>query len=140
MNKSRWQFSVRSLLVLTAILSLVLAFAVTWPDVFGFMLILSAPILVLAAILRSANFLTAERRPRLAMLSWSMLGGFFALYVLGLVGVLLQPGKSSIDGLLLGIATMAACCLTCANRAYRSYRMIGLSGSATDSDLERIQS
>ena len=74
------------------------------------------------------------------MLSWSILGGFFVLYLLGLVGVLLQPGEGGVDGLLMCIAIMAVCSLACANCAYRSYRMIGLPGSATDSDLERMQS
>jgi hypothetical protein len=126
MSDSRWRFSVRSLLVLTTILSLVLAFVVTWPDVCLYLLILSAPVLVLAAILKSANFLTSERRPRVAMLSWIMLCGFFAFYAFGLLSVLFQPGGGGVDGPLLGVAIMSACWLACAVRAYRAYQLIGV--------------
>lgn len=136
----RWQFSVRSLLVLTAILSLVLAFAVNLPGLFKIMLIVAAPVLLIAAILQSANFATSDRRPRLAVLSWSLLGAFFAVYAVAIIRLLVQAGGDRVDGPLLGLAIMAICCLACAYHAYRSFMLIGRSGHDPGSELERAQS
>src|SRR5262245_27935807 len=138
MNNSRWQFSVRFLLVLTAILSFVLAFAVKLPDVFQILLVLFGPVLLLAAMLKSANFLTSERRPLLSAISWSMLAAFFGVYVLGLVRLLFLPWPGDAYGLLLGIAIMVICFLACAIRTYRSYQLVGHWRPDTGSESEQL--
>ena len=138
-NSSRWQFSIRGLLVLTAIVSLVLAFAVNLPDVFRIMLIVAAPVLVVAAVLQSANFATSDRRPRLSVLSWSVLGAFFAMYAVALFRLLFQPGVDDDGGLFIGLGLMGGCFLICMYRAYRSYLLIGRSRPAS-SGLERVMS
>ena len=76
----RWQFSTRSLLLLTAIVSAILALAVSLPIWFQAMIWVAIPVLIVVALFQSANFLTSDRRPRLAILSWTMLAGFFGFY------------------------------------------------------------
>jgi hypothetical protein len=125
MSASRWQFSTRSLLVLTAILSIVLAFAVKLPIAFRVALILAAPILLLIAILSVANFATSDRRPRLSIFSWLLLGMFFGLYAIAIARMVLIVGGRNAERwtyVTLGIA--AACCLICAYRVWRSYQLI----------------
>ncbi len=76
MPMKRWQFSTRSLLALTTILSIVLAFSVRVPMLFRVVLILAAPVLLLIAIFYVANFSTSDRRPRVSLLAWALLGVF----------------------------------------------------------------
>lgn len=136
MSERRWQFSVRGLLVLTAIVSFVLAFAVTLPIAFRWMLIVAAPVLILAAILTSANFATSESRPRLALISWSVLGAFFGLYAFAVACAVIQSGDGEVAGPLLGFSILVVCFVACVVRGFRCCRLIGAAKSDAGSQLD----
>jgi len=126
----RWQFSLRGLLFLMAAVSLVLAFAVSLPDIFKLILIIAAAVLFVIGLFQSANFATSERRPRLAALSWTVLGAFFALFALLCVRGLMA--HEAVDFVALVMAcTMSACCAVCVFSAYRSFRQIGSNEAGT---------
>jgi len=120
----RWQFSIRSLLFLMAAVSLILAFAVTLPEIFKLLLIVAAAVLFVVGLLQSANFATSNRRPRLAVVSWSLLGLFFALLALLCLRVLVASETADVVMIFLS-GTMSACCLVCVVNAFRSFRQIG---------------
>jgi len=84
-TNSRWQFSTRHLLVLTAIVSVVLSVAVRMPVFFRVVLAFTAPVLIVVAVLQSANFATSDRRPRLAVVVWLALGSVYATVALCVV-------------------------------------------------------
>ena len=118
----RWQFSTRSLLVLTALISVVLSVAVRMPTIFRVVLAFTAPVLIMVAILQSANFATSDRRPRLAVIAWLALASFFAFYCSAILHLAWQ--NESV-GPLIPFAIMAGCCATCAAQVWRSFRLIG---------------
>jgi hypothetical protein len=119
----RWQFSTRSLLFLMAMVSAVLAFAVSLPDVFRYFLLVASVSLFVAALLQSANFLTSDRRPLLAMLAWSILGMFFALFAFLCFRAVLVLGMTDVIAIGLGLV-MGSCCMVCGYRALRSFLLI----------------
>jgi hypothetical protein len=120
----RRQFSIRGLLVLTAIISAVLAFAVRLPDVFRVLLIIAVPVLLIVAIFQSANFATSDRRPRIALLSWIALGIFFTLLAIGMFRMMVVAGGDLVTGPIIGLCILIGCAATCAVRAGRCYLMI----------------
>jgi hypothetical protein len=121
----RWQFSIRSLLLLTAGVSVFAAFAANVPGFVQVMLLITAPVLILIAILQSANFLTSDRRPILAAISWSLFAGFFALLAAeGLFMHIAEPRLTEPTGTFLWFGVMSACSLMSGYRAYRSLRQI----------------
>ena len=100
------------------------------PTFFRVVLAFTAPVLIVVAILQSANFATSDRRPRLAVLSWLALGLFFAFYC----SVILQMAwQSESAGPLIPFAIMAACCATCLAQAWRSFRLIDKPSADDDS-------
>jgi hypothetical protein len=122
----RWQFSTRSIFVLVAVLSAVLAFAVNLPEVFQGLLLMAVPICIVIAILQSANFATSDRRPRLATISWALLAVFFALFCRGIWSLFINQAPASDDvASLILFGVMATCCAICAYRAWRSYMQSG---------------
>ena len=121
-TNSRWQFSTRHLLVLTAIVSVVLSVAVRMPVFFRVVLAFTAPVLIVVAVLQSANFATSDRRPRLAVVVWLALGSFFAFYCAAILNAAWQYENVAT---LFPFAIMAACCATCFAQAWRSLRIIG---------------
>ena len=126
MNSSRWQFSTRSLLVLTALVSVVLAFAVKMPAVFQVMLLLAALVLVVVAIFQTANFATSDNRPRLAVVAWLLLTSFFVIYCAGIaMSLTLRAPTSVTPGWLSLFGVMATCAVLSVYRACRSFRQIG---------------
>lgn len=133
-----WQFSTRSLLFLMAVVSAVLAFAVSLPDAFRYVLIVASVSLFVAALLQSANFLTSERQPLLAMLAWLILGMFFALFALVCLRAVLVLGMTDVIAIGLGLV-MSSCSLVCGYRAVRSFLLIWRrdSNAATDTSASR---
>jgi len=131
MKQRRWQFSIRSLLVLTAVTSLVLAVAVRLPMFFRVALLISVPVLLVVAVLQSANFATSDRRPRFALLSWTSFAAFFVLFALAIV----RAGLSYAS--LVALCLMLACSIACVVQARRSYLLIGRSPIAIDSMQSR---
>lgn len=129
----RWQFSTRNLLVITAIVSAVLAVAVRLPFFFAICLWIAAPTLLLIAVLQSANFATSDHRPRLALLAWIALGSFFALFAFAILLWMLN-GREMISGFaVFGFAVMTVCCGTCLFRAVRCGCLIASSRTGGDS-------
>lgn len=127
----RWQFSIRSLLVLTAVVSLILAFAVKLPDAFRAALLAAVPVLLLVAIFQAANFATSERRPAVSLVSWTLFGGFFAFYSLT---------YASWSSVLLGV--MTTCALLCFYRACCALirlRRVRASAAMQDDNREPVQ-
>lgn len=121
---NRWQFSTRHLLVLTAIVSVILAVAVRMPAVFQIALMVAAPVLFIIAVFQSANFATSDRRPRLAAISWSLMATFFALFALLCFGTSAHARKEMVGfPVFLGL-TMAGCCLVCIHQALLSIRTV----------------
>ncbi len=139
MTSHRWQFSIRGLLFLTAILSAFLAFAVRMPAFFKVVLIAAVPICVVVGVLQGANFATSDRRPRMSLLAWSLLGLFFALYTLALFQTLFEIDDRShaLPPTLLGISVMGGSLVVCVFRAYRSYTLINGPTEVSDDDLKR---
>src|SRR5262245_55254560 len=108
---SRRQFSTRSLLILTAIASLFLAFAVKLPEVFKFALVGLAVALVIVATLKSAFIVTSDRRPRVALLSWTILLALFAIFSTGLFHLVLRTkGKDDLWVLYLAVLAFMIIC------------------------------
>jgi hypothetical protein len=130
---NRWQFSTRHLLVLTAIVSVVLAVAVRMPVFFRVMLAFTAPVLIVVAVLQSASFATSDRRPRLAVLAWLALGLFFAFYC---TMILILAWQHESVGPLFPFAFMASCCAICVAQAWRSLRLIGSKASAENATAD----
>jgi hypothetical protein len=136
--KDRWQFSTRGLLVLTAIVSFVLAFAVRLPTVFTVILLIAAPVLLLIAVFHTANFATSDRRPRIALLSWLMFATFFALYSSAILSAGLQNERGVSGGAIFGLSIMCLCCVICLLRAWQSFRLLGR-GPESDEDGELVE-
>jgi hypothetical protein len=134
---NRWQFSTRHLLVLTAIVSVVLAIAVRIPTFFRVVLAFTAPVLIVVAILQSANFATSDRRPRVALAAWCALGSFFALYSYAILWLGLRSVRPVPGGAIVLFCVMAGCCATCIVQAWRSYKLIGRSTAFVDSSREQ---
>jgi hypothetical protein len=130
MRANCWQFSTRHLLVLTAIVSVILAVAVRMPAFFRVVLAFAAPVLIVVAILQSANLATSDRRPRLAVVAWLALGSFFAFYCYAILHIAWQNERV---GSLIPFAIMAACCATCIAQAWRSFQLIGKPPADADS-------
>jgi hypothetical protein len=129
----RWQFSIRGLLIVTAFVSLVLAIAVRLPILFTVCLSVTAPTLLMIAVLQSANFATSERRPRLALIAWIMLAAFFALYSFAILRASVL-GENGVSGFaIFGLAIMSLCLITCLSKAWQSYRLSRRSPTAVDS-------
>ncbi len=138
MTARRWQFSIRGILFLTAIVSGVLAFAVRMPAFFQAILIAAVPILFVVGLLQGANFATSDRRPRMAVVVWSLLGLFFALYTGALVWQLFRIDfdAGSVPPFLLGIGIMGGSFLVCVFRAYRACRLVVAPTDRSYSDLK----
>lgn len=134
-TNSRWQFSTRHLLVLTALVSVVLSVAVRMPVFFRVVLAFTAPVLIVVAVLQSANFATSDRRPRLAVLVWLALASFFAFYCAAILNLAWQ--FESV-GPLFPFAIMAACFATCLAQAWKSFRIIGKPPADDDSIVGRV--
>jgi hypothetical protein len=131
---SRWQFSIRGLLVVTAIISAVLAVAVRLPAFFKVCLLIAAPtLLLMIAAFQSANFATSDRRPRFALFAWIALGSFFACYSFAILKASLRDEDGVSGFAVFGLAIMSICCITCLARAWQSYRMVRRSSTAADS-------
>jgi hypothetical protein len=120
-SNKRWQFSTRSLLLLTAIVSAILALAVSMPVWFQAMILVAIPVLIGVALFQSASFLTSDRRPWLAMLSWSMLAGFFGFYSAAILSLYFAraPESDEITSRVM-FGVMATCSVICVIRACRS--------------------
>jgi hypothetical protein len=137
MTKPRLQFSIRGILFLTAIVSGVLAFAVRMPAFFQVSLIAAVPILFFVGLLQGANFATSDRRPRMAIVAWSMLGLFFALFTSLIVCVLFQADLNlrMLPPLLIGIGVMGGCFIVCARQVHRAYGLATSPADIGDGDL-----
>lgn len=123
MDPRRHQFTIRGLLLFTAVVSVVLAFAVRVPLAFQISLIVAAITLVVVVIFKSANFATSERRPRIAAISWTLLTLFFALFSLITLGASIHQ----LDDRLVLVpiflcAAMTGCCLVSVYQAIRAVR------------------
>jgi hypothetical protein len=134
----RWQFSIRGILFLTAIVSGVLAFAVRMPAFFQSLLIAAVPILFVVGLLQGANLATSDRRPRMAAVAWSTLGLFFAFYPGALVWQLFQIefDSRSLPPFLLSIGIVGGSFLACVFRAYRACRLVFAPTDCGDGDLK----
>jgi hypothetical protein len=123
MDSRRHQFTIRGLLLITALVSVVLAFAVRVPLAFQISLIVAAITLVVVMMLKSASFATSERRPRIAAISWTLLALFFALFSLISCGAsihLLDDRLVLVPVFLC--ASMTGCCLVSVCQATRAVR------------------
>jgi membrane protease YdiL (CAAX protease family) len=131
-SSKRWQFSTRSLLLLTAVVSAVLALAVSLPIWFQVMIWAAIPVLIVVALFQSANFLTSDRRPRLATLSWTMLAGFFGFYSAAILSLYFAraPASDEVTSRIM-FGVMATCSVICVIRACRSLLHI-LSGRTNE--------
>jgi hypothetical protein len=121
MTLSQWRFSIRGMLVLTALLSIVLAVGVNFPELVLAALAIAAPVAGLMLVFQLANFVTSERRPRIATLSWALLAMFFGLYAIAISPIGLvraDPAESLLP--LAFFAVMASCCVVCIHRACRA--------------------
>lgn len=121
--KFRRQFSIRGLLLLTAGVSLVLAFAVKLPVVFQLLLTVAAIVLVVVAVFSSANFATSERRPRLAMVAWLLLAVFFGAFDSMCIAASVRLLDESLVVVPIVLClVMTLCCLVCLYQAANSFR------------------
>jgi hypothetical protein len=122
-SSPRWQFSVRGMLLFTALVAGVLSFAVKLPDLFRFALIMAAIGSFIAAIMETANFATSERRPRLATFSWLAFGLFFTLFAtLGGLTQIREFRAGFRDPVAMGIlVVMSLCAVLCFYRATRAF-------------------
>jgi hypothetical protein len=121
---SRWQFSVRALLLFTALVAAVLSVAVKLPDVFQVALIVIAAVSLFAAIMCTANFATSDMRPRLATISWLVFAAFFSTFAAIGFHVAYESTMSGyeLDVVAAGIvAVMAVCASICFYRGGRSF-------------------
>lgn len=125
----RWQCSTRSLFVLTAVVSVILAIVVKWPIVIRIFLIVAALGFVIAAMFKSAIFATSDRRPRLAMLSWAILAALFLLFSAGTFRLLFYEDLILI---LPIFCIMIVCLITCIVGVCRSYSLVSRKGVAGD--------
>ena len=139
MTMRHWQFSIRGILFLTAIVSGVLAFAVRMPTFFQALLISAVPILFIVGLLQGANFATSDRRPRMAIVAWSLLGLFFAFYTGALFWQLSQTEFDfhALPPFFLGISIMGGSFVVCIFRAYRACGLVSASADG-DGELNRI--
>lgn len=124
-RRGRWQFSVRGLLFATALVAGVLAVAVQLPTLFQVALIVTSIGCFFAAVMWTANFATSDRRPLLAVVSWTLFGAFFSLYAVAVALLAREYNDASVAptwGFVLGgiAAVMAVCALVCFFRARRS--------------------
>jgi hypothetical protein len=123
-GKKRWQFSVRGLLLFTAVVAAVLSVAAQLPALFHVLLITASIGCFLAAAMWTANFATSETRPLLAACTWLVFGAFFSQY--GATAALLvrehRESQTPMWGFVVGgiAAVMAACALVCFYRAGRA--------------------
>jgi hypothetical protein len=124
MAKRRWQFSTRWLLVVTAIVSFVLAVAVRLPVFFKGCLLVAAPTLLLIALFQSANFATSDRRPRLALMAWLALGAFFAFFTFAIVMSSIRSEDRMWGFTVVGFAVMSLCCAVCLAKAWKSLLLV----------------
>jgi hypothetical protein len=121
---SRWQFSVRGMLLFTALVAAVLSVAVKLPDVFRVALIVIAAVSLLAAIMWTANFATSDTRPRLATISWLAFAAFFSAFAtIGFqVAYESMMAGYELDVVAAGIvAVMSVCASLCFYRGGRAF-------------------
>jgi hypothetical protein len=116
--KPRWQFSLRTMLLATAILSAMLAVAVNVPILFYVALSAALTAAGLQAAAWSMTRLTSQNRPLVAMVAWLIFGLFF----LAMAAAFWAPvaGDAASPGLLvlLGLVPLA-CALHCFVAAWR---------------------
>ena len=122
--RRRWQFTIRGMLLFTAIVSSMLCFAVKLPLLFQITLVVIAIGCFLSAILWTANFATSDRRPWLAILSWSAFGSFFLFFA---AAALLSTVNSlargyGLDYMAAGLfGVMGICSVICGFGAVRAF-------------------
>ena len=110
MTKPRWQYSLRTLLAVMAVVAVVVTVAVRVPPVFR---VISGVVLFLLAVIQALEFATSERRPLLAAFSWLLFGlTFLSIGLLVWSSALFFGGelwKEEIAFLML----MSGCSLIC---------------------------
>lgn len=129
MIKAKRQFSVRGLLIFTAVISVVLAVAVKAPLFFLSAVLTASLSIGLILIFHTANFVTSVSRPRLTLLAWSLIGTFFACFTFLLLNVAIELAENGGFGdvpliLFLFVAVMTTCFLLCVFQAARSFSLI----------------
>jgi hypothetical protein len=129
MNLRRLQFSTRSLFVLTEIASVISAVVVKWPVALRILLILAAIVFLIAGMFKCAILATSDRRPRFAIVSWTVLAGFFLLFSVSTYRLLFNDDLILIPPVF---CIMVCCLITCIAGACRSYSLIGQNSNADD--------
>ncbi len=107
MTKHRWQFSLRALLVVTAVVAVAVPVAVRMPPLLR---LIAGVVCFLFVVIQALEFATSERRPILAAFSWVLFGLLFVaigLFVGSIFGGALR--MEEIAFLLL----MGGCALIC---------------------------
>jgi hypothetical protein len=74
MIKHRWQFSLRALLVVTAVVAIIVSVAARMPPVLR---LIAGVVCSLYIVIQALEFATSERRPILAAFSWVLFGLLF---------------------------------------------------------------
>ena len=108
----RRQFTLRGLLLVTAVVAGALAVAVQLPPVI-------LVVLVVVFVSCTAKFATSDRRPLVAAVSWTIFGGFFVAYAGELVREVSHLTKPPPLFWVI-VAFMGGCGLTCFYRAGKS--------------------
>jgi hypothetical protein len=144
MMQRRLQFSVRALLLLTALVAVVLAVAVQLPLLFWVSVGIGAILLALQSLVWSVSFATSERRPRLAVISWMLFGGVFTGIGLLVWSILQSNGAAAVDSrelafyILMGVCTLV--CLVRAGTVCRGMRRPAMTadGASAEANERRL--
>jgi hypothetical protein len=121
---NRWQFSLRTLLLVTVILSVVLAIAKRAPEIVKYSaLVCGTGILIIEGPARLLNLLVSERHPRWSALLWVLIGSGLLAAAAGLTWTLATGQVSREPWKLVLVAALYFCLsLLCYRMSFRAIR------------------
>lgn len=125
-----WQFTLRQLLLVTALISVLLLIFVKYPILLKIALVFSLPAVFVIALFHAANIVTSESHPHLSLFSWSAFAAYFWAYSIEAWRAT-QNGQGVIRSARDLIWVMVACGAICVYKALRAaFRLSRLRRSA----------
>lgn len=125
-----WQFTLRQMLLVTALIAVLLLIFVKYPILLKIALVFSIPAVFVIALFHAANIVTSESHPHLSLFSWSAFGAYFWAYSIEAWRAT-QSGHGVIRSARGLIWIMVACGAICVYKALRAaFRMRRMRRSA----------